>query len=586
MNRDYKWRWAHVDQSEGADRYVALLNRLRPGDDPEHFPNTLVWFCTQLLSEDVTAAGAPDWLRRWSDLYKAVLEARAGLKAAAIRYPEDESARRAFETCQEEVIPRWLVAKQRLTEKLLAIDGFQPGPEHGEMLRRLYNQDGLFREESVPLDQQLSEAEGDWWRIFGSMTVQVDGQDLSLPAANARLQDLDRSSRESAWRGINEAWLQKREEIGELFLRTVRTRHQLARVAGLPNYLAYRWREMDRLDYSPADATRFHTGIEREIVPLGSRLLDVRRSKMKVESIRPWDLTVDRELRPPLAPFKTVDQLEEGVARILSRVDQKIGELFDRMRDGWMDLAARQGKPGGGEEWCFPQSGMPYIVANAVGTHTNIMTVLHEMGHAAHDFISRRHQDLIWNGGGPTEFEELAASAMVFLADPYLELRYGGFYTLDQAEQGRTGNIEYYAHSVRRVAIMDAFEQWVYRSNPDTLTVEALDRTWLDLSQRFDPDVDWSGLEQQRMSGWLQLSLFHFGNPCYFITYGLSQLGAFDVWRRARKDQAAAMAAYKDALALGNTRPLSHLYQSAGARLPFDRSTVRDTAEFIAELIV
>jgi len=66
----------------------------------------------------------------------------------------------------------------------------------------------------------------------------------------------------------------------------------------------------------------------------------------------------------------------------------------------------------------------------------------------------------------------------------------------------------------------------------------------------------------------------------------LSQLGAFDVWRRARKDQAAAMAAYKDALALGNTRPLSHLYQSAGARLPFDRSTVRDTAEFIAELIV
>ncbi len=47
MNRNYKWRWAHVDQSEGADRYVALLNRLRPGDDPEHFPNTLVWIDAQ-----------------------------------------------------------------------------------------------------------------------------------------------------------------------------------------------------------------------------------------------------------------------------------------------------------------------------------------------------------------------------------------------------------------------------------------------------------------------------------------------------------------------------------------------------------
>jgi len=47
LNRDYKWRWAHVDQSEGADRYVTLLNRLRPDDDPEHFPNTLAWINAQ-----------------------------------------------------------------------------------------------------------------------------------------------------------------------------------------------------------------------------------------------------------------------------------------------------------------------------------------------------------------------------------------------------------------------------------------------------------------------------------------------------------------------------------------------------------
>lgn len=47
MNRDYKWRWGHVDQSERASRYVALLNRLRPDDEPANFPNTLTWIDAQ-----------------------------------------------------------------------------------------------------------------------------------------------------------------------------------------------------------------------------------------------------------------------------------------------------------------------------------------------------------------------------------------------------------------------------------------------------------------------------------------------------------------------------------------------------------
>ncbi|HEY8684118.1 MAG TPA: methyltransferase domain-containing protein [Chloroflexota bacterium] len=47
MNHDYKWRWAHVDLSDRSHRYVAILNQLRPDDDPENFPNTLSWIDAQ-----------------------------------------------------------------------------------------------------------------------------------------------------------------------------------------------------------------------------------------------------------------------------------------------------------------------------------------------------------------------------------------------------------------------------------------------------------------------------------------------------------------------------------------------------------
>jgi len=39
----YKWRWAHVDESDRTERYVDILNQARSDDDPAHYPNTLVW---------------------------------------------------------------------------------------------------------------------------------------------------------------------------------------------------------------------------------------------------------------------------------------------------------------------------------------------------------------------------------------------------------------------------------------------------------------------------------------------------------------------------------------------------------------
>jgi len=46
-HRDYKWRWGYVDQSERANRYRAVLNRLRTDDAPVNFPNTLAWIDAQ-----------------------------------------------------------------------------------------------------------------------------------------------------------------------------------------------------------------------------------------------------------------------------------------------------------------------------------------------------------------------------------------------------------------------------------------------------------------------------------------------------------------------------------------------------------
>ncbi len=63
------------------------------------------------------------------------------------------------------------------------------------------------------------------------------------------------------------------------------------------------------------------------------------------------------------------------------------------------------------------------------------------------------------------------------------------------------------------------------------------------------------------------------------MEYGLALLGALQVWRNALGDQSAAVAAYRQALALGYSVPLSQLFATAGARFAFDAGTLGEVVD-------
>jgi oligoendopeptidase F len=98
------------------------------------------------------------------------------------------------------------------------------------------------------------------------------------------------------------------------------------------------------------------------------------------------------------------------------------------------------------------------------------------------------------------------------------------------------------------------------------------------------PGVDWSGLEDVMSTGW-QRKMHIFEAPFYYVEYGMAQLGAIQIWRNARQDQAGAVAAYRRALSLGGTLPLPELYAAAGARFAFDDGTLRSAVDLIEEVI-
>ena len=136
-------------------------------------------------------------------------------------------------------------------------------------------------------------------------------------------------------------------------------RQRLARnadAAGLP-----------RLPLAGTAALRLHarrqsclwTGASRtHIVPLAAERRERRRRRLGLDALRPWDLVVDPLSQPPLRPFATADELEEGAARIFDRLDPELGAEYARLRGGFLDLGSRRNKAPGGYCSFFPQTGL------------------------------------------------------------------------------------------------------------------------------------------------------------------------------------------------------------------------------------
>ena len=134
------------------------------------------------------------------------------------------------------------------------------------------------------------------------------------------------------------------------------------------------------------------------------------------------------------------------------------------------------------------------------------------------------------------------------------------------------------------MAVVDAFQHWVYTHPEQAAKPANCDNVWLDLWERFMPGVDWSGLEDAAATGWHRKQHIHRA-PLYYFEYGIAQLGATLVWRYALQDQKAAVAAYRQALAMGGTATLPELYATAGARFAFDTDTLKEAVGLVEQVM-
>ena len=436
----------------------------------------------------------------------------------------------------------------------------------------------MYRDENIPLFVELAKLGQQYQKTVGAMMVQFEGKEQTLQQMSVYLEKNDRPLREKAWTLIINRRLQDKETLENYFDAMLKLRRKVAANAGYGNFRDYTFDVMMRFEYTPKDCEKFHDAVEKLIVPAVCKIQQKRKKTMKIDSLRPWDLAVDPLGRPPLKPFETSEQLSDGCQRIFASLSAELGVKFQKMIDfNLLDLDSRKAKAPGGYQMTMQEARLPFIFMNAVGVDRDIWTLLHEGGHAFHTFASRQ-EPLLDYRGAPLEFAEVASMSMELLGMPHLKQ----FYSDENAKRSANLHLEEIINLLPWIATVDAFQQWLYL-NPHH-TREERKKHWLSLMDRFGGIIDWTGFEEARAYGWHR-QLHIFLHPLYYIEYGIAQMGALQIWLRAKKDRQTALGDYLKALSLGASATLPKLFEAAGIRFDFSHETVEPLSSAVLQEI-
>jgi oligoendopeptidase F len=551
---------------------------------PNHFVVTdwesLKPFFDELLSRPLDSAVAlTKWLADRSELESVISEDFAWRYINMTRFTENEAYNQAYRFFVETIQPLMAPISDKLNRKAAAspfLAELEEETGYDILIRNLKKDIELFREENVPLFTQISLEQQKYNQLTGAMTVEINGKETTLQQASVLLMETDRAVREDVYKKISARRLQDRDALDELFTRLIGLRHQVARNAGFANFRDYMFKALGRFDYTPQDCFDFHQSVQTQLVPVLNEITNDRKRKLGLATLKPWDKAVDPEGRKPLKAFADGNDLTEKAIACFHTIDPYLGQCLRIMhRMGHLDLESRKGKAPGGYNYPLAELGVPFIFMNATTTLRDMVTMMHEGGHAVHNFLTR-HLELNEFKSTPSEVAELASMAMELISMDHWDIFFDDEEDLKRA---RREHLEDILETLPWVATIDNFQHWIYE-NPDHNAVERKEN-WNRIFQSFaDSVTDWSGQEESRNYLW-QKQLHLYEVPFYYIEYGMAQLGAIAIWRNYRNNPQQGLQGYMEALKLGYLKSIPDIYKAAGIRFDFSPAYIRELMDFV-----
>ena len=549
-----------------------------PQDLKMEWENLAPIFDELLKRELNNVADLENWLKDKSELEAALEENFAWRYIKMSCDTANESLVKDFQYFATEIEPKISPVANELNKKLNDspfIDELDQD-KYFVYIRAVKKALELYREENIELFTKLQVTQQKYQGITGAMSVTINNQEYTLEQASNFLKDTDRSVRQNAWETVQQRRLADKDELNILFDELIKMRHQVALHAGFENDRDYMFQALGRFDYTPKDCYKFAEAIEKEVVPVLRAQAEKRKEALGLQELKPWDMEVSTTGKPALKPFNNGQELIDKSIDCFNAINPSLGEKLAIMKaNGLFDVESRMGKAPGGYNYPLAETGAPFIFMNSANSLRDLTTMVHEGGHAIHTFLTA-NLELNDFKHCPSEVAELASMSMELISMDKWDVYFDNEEDLIRAKKEQLADV---LKTLPWVAVIDQFQHWIY-TNPDH---NAADRetAFKQIYTRFGAGfADFTDFEQQFGNLW-QKQLHLFEVPFYYIEYAIAQLGAIAVWKNYKENPEKALEQYLAALALGYTKPMNEIYETAGIKFDFSAEYVNELANFV-----
>ena len=412
-------------------------------------------------------------------------------------------------------------------------------------------------EEKVFTEKSVSGVSA-WGRLheelLGAIRVQLDGQEIGMEDALARLYSGDREERRRAAEAVTES-LQPGLRTRTFVYNTIVVDKSIDdRLRGYETWISSRNLRNDTTDEAVQaliDATVARYDVPQRYYRLKAKLLGVDR-------ITFYDRFAPIGDDPTKASW---DEAREIVQDAYSDFSAESGELVQRFfTQNWIDAPTRDNKRHGAFCATNVPGVHPYVFVNFTGDRRSILTLAHELGHGLHGLLA---QPLgLFNAETPLTTAETASvfgEALTFkrlLAledDPHRRLNL------------LAARIEDSIATVFRQVAMNRFEDAVHthRRESGEVSPEKFEALWLDTQTRmFDDSVDLDGY-----ATWWSYIPHFISTPGYVYAYAYGFLFALSIFRSYEQEGESMVEPYLDVLRAGGSKPPEELAQMVGLDL-------------------
>ena len=439
------------------------------------------------------------------------------------------------------------------------------------IFRKALNRKETVSSEIIPELAEEAALENEYDQILSEAAISFYGKEYSLAMMEPFLESVDREVRRRAHDAVAFFFAKQGPRFDEIYSRLVGLRSQMAEKLGWNGFVELGYKRMERYDYTPGMVEKFRNLVVQYIVPVTVEIRRLQKERLGLDELKYYDLPslfMQGNPRPVIA----VDELPKAASRMFQKIFEKDPSFYDVLEaHGFTDLDARMNKSTGGYCTTLLDYGIPFIFTNASGLSDDVSTLVHESGHAYAAIRSVDSSPFIECLSPTLETCEIHSTAMEYMSYPYMDIFFG-----ENADAYRKMHMTLSLLFIPYGCMVDEFQHRIYED--PGMSPEDRHRVWHDLEDKYQPFLDYDGVDFYEKGGAWQKKGHIFTDPFYYIDYCLAQIVSLEIWDMSRKNPKAALRVYDQLCMEGGNGTFLELIGKAGLASPFSPDVFKRVA--------